>query len=231
VLGEREAAVVKALASVEPRSFGLSAFQVDATARILAAVQRPRASGIVVAAGTGTGKTLAFYLPAMALIAIHIDETYWPKVVAMYPRVELLKDHCSQAAVEARRAIQFAREETKRLGQPAIGTEHILLGILRCQQSPAVKALNALGVTHHAAKACIQPTMASGTPFVTVACGNAEEIARWSRSGIVVPTRVDDAGYATADPADLAAAVDEATGSLNRLREQFATKYSLPPCP
>jgi ATP-dependent Clp protease ATP-binding subunit ClpA len=66
--------------------------------------------------------------------------------------------------VEARRAIQFAREETKRLGQPAIGTEHILLGILRCQQSPAVKALNALGVTHHAAKACIQPTMASGTP-------------------------------------------------------------------
>jgi hypothetical protein len=28
-----------------------------------------------------------------------------------------------------------------------------------------------------------------------------------------------------------AAAVDEATGSLNRLREQFATKYSLPPCP
>ena len=66
--------------------------------------------------------------------------------------------------VEARRAIQFAREETKRLGQPAIGTEHILLGILRCQQSPAVKALNALGVTHQAAKACIQPTMASGTP-------------------------------------------------------------------
>jgi transposase-like protein len=63
--------------------------------------------------------------------------------------------------VEARRAIQFAREETKRLGQPAIGTEHILLGILRCQQSPAVRALNALGVTHHAAKACIQPTMAS----------------------------------------------------------------------
>jgi hypothetical protein len=27
------------------------------------------------------------------------------------------------------------------------------------------------------------------------------------------------------------AAVDEATGSLNTLREQFATKYALPPCP
>lgn len=49
---------------------------------------------------------------------------------------------------EARRAIQLAREEAKRLGQPAVGTEHILLGILRSQDSYAVKALNALGITH-----------------------------------------------------------------------------------
>jgi hypothetical protein len=27
-----------------------------------------------------------------------------------------------------------------------------------------------------------------------------------------------------------AAAVDEATGSLNTLRERFSTKYALPPC-
>lgn len=60
---------------------------------------------------------------------------------------------------EARRSIQFAREEAKILGQPAIGTEHILLGILRCQHSQAVKALNTLGVTHDAARRCMQPTM------------------------------------------------------------------------
>ena len=60
---------------------------------------------------------------------------------------------------EARRAIQFAREERKELGQSAVGTEHILLGILRCQESHAVKALNALGVTHVTAKACMQPTI------------------------------------------------------------------------
>src|SRR5947209_11484851 len=41
---------------------------------------------------------------------------------------------------EARRAIQFAREEAKRLDQPAVATEHILLGILRCDGSAAVKA-------------------------------------------------------------------------------------------
>jgi ATP-dependent Clp protease ATP-binding subunit ClpA len=60
---------------------------------------------------------------------------------------------------EARRSIQLARQEAKRLGQPAVGTEHILLGILRCHQSHAVRALNALGVTLEAARACLQTTM------------------------------------------------------------------------
>jgi transposase-like protein len=60
---------------------------------------------------------------------------------------------------EARRAIQFAREEAKRLGQPAVGTEHILLGILRCDDSLAAKALAAEGVTLDAARGCLQSTM------------------------------------------------------------------------
>jgi ATP-dependent Clp protease ATP-binding subunit ClpA len=62
---------------------------------------------------------------------------------------------------EARRTVQLAREEARRLAQPAIGTEHLLLGILRCQQSHAVKALAALGVTHQAAAGCLQTTIAS----------------------------------------------------------------------
>jgi ATP-dependent Clp protease ATP-binding subunit ClpA len=53
---------------------------------------------------------------------------------------------------EARRSIQLARDEAKQLGQPAVGTEHILLGILRCRGSQAVEALNTLGVTHEAAR-------------------------------------------------------------------------------
>jgi ATP-dependent Clp protease ATP-binding subunit ClpA len=60
---------------------------------------------------------------------------------------------------EARRSIQLAREEAERLGQPAVGTEHILLGILRCRQSHAVKALNTLGVTHERASQCLHTTM------------------------------------------------------------------------
>jgi hypothetical protein len=59
----------------------------------------------------------------------------------------------------ARRCIQFAREEAKRLAQPAVGTEHILLGILRCQGSQAVTVLNAEGVTLEAARGCLRTTL------------------------------------------------------------------------
>ncbi len=60
---------------------------------------------------------------------------------------------------EARQVMQFAREEAKRLGQPAVGTEHVLLGILHCRQSHAVKALNALGVTLESARRSLQTTL------------------------------------------------------------------------
>jgi transposase-like protein len=60
---------------------------------------------------------------------------------------------------EARQSIQFARQEAKRLGHQAIGTEHILLGILRCNRSHAVKALSALGVTHRTAVECLRTTL------------------------------------------------------------------------
>lgn len=60
---------------------------------------------------------------------------------------------------EARRSVALARQEAKSMGQPLIGTEHLLLGILRCQRSHAVKALNALGVTHDRALASLQTTL------------------------------------------------------------------------
>jgi hypothetical protein len=67
----------------------------------------------------------------------------------------------------ARQSIRFAREEAKRLAQPAVGTEHILLGVLRCGGSCAVSALNAEGVTLDAARACLHTTM-PGVPSSAV---------------------------------------------------------------
>jgi ATP-dependent Clp protease ATP-binding subunit ClpA len=76
---------------------------------------------------------------------------------------------------EARRSIQLAREEARQLGQPAVGTEHILLGILRCRGSYAVQALNALGVTHEAARLCVQPTMPGLNPDPVAPGGEAND--------------------------------------------------------
>ena len=84
---------------------------------------------------------------------------------------------------DARRSIQFAREEAARLSQPAIGTEHVLLGILRCQRSRAAKALGALGVTLESARLCLQTTLpglppgAGGGETVTVQAGRILERA------------------------------------------------------
>lgn len=87
------------------------------------------------------------------------------------------------ATADARRSIQFAREEAERLGQPAIGTEHVLLGILRCQRSSAAKALNAVGVTLENARLCLQTTLPGLPPggpdaqTVTVQAGRIIERA------------------------------------------------------
>jgi ATP-dependent Clp protease ATP-binding subunit ClpA len=76
---------------------------------------------------------------------------------------------------EARRSIQLARDEARQLGQPAVGTEHILLGILRCRGNHAVEALNALGVTHEAARVCVQPTMPGLTPGLASIDGEGDD--------------------------------------------------------
>jgi transposase-like protein len=75
------------------------------------------------------------------------------------PLAEALAGSRILATTDARRSIQFAREEAARLSQPAIGTEHVLLGILRCHRSGAAKALNALGVTLESARLCLQTTL------------------------------------------------------------------------
>jgi hypothetical protein len=63
---------------------------------------------------------------------------------------------------EARRCLGLAREEARAMGVGAVGTEHLLLGILRCRRSHAVHALRALGVTLERASGELQTTIADG---------------------------------------------------------------------
>ena len=47
----------------------------------------------------------------------------------------------------ALRALKAADEASARLGREYIGTEHLLIGLLEDQMSPAAQLLNHLGVT------------------------------------------------------------------------------------
>ena len=71
---------------------------------------------------------------------------------------------------EARRVLVLAQEEARALAHDFIGTEHLLLGILRHGKGPAPEALNVVGVTLDGARSriaqAVQPrgTTAVGSP-------------------------------------------------------------------
>lgn len=71
----------------------VSTFQVDSAKGVLDALSASEPTGVVVTAGTGSGKTLSFYLPMIAWIADQAPGRLGETVVlSLYPRVELLKD-------------------------------------------------------------------------------------------------------------------------------------------
>ncbi|WP_082570043.1 protein DpdJ [Mycobacterium sp. Root135] len=68
----------------------VSEFQARSLVRL--AQGRGGQRGTVIAAGTGSGKTLAFYLPALTQLAATPRPGGVPRIIAIYPRVELLRD-------------------------------------------------------------------------------------------------------------------------------------------
>ena len=81
----------------------ISGFQVRAARQVLTSAAIGRPTGIVVSAGTGSGKTLAFYMPAFVHLADLQDGRHWTRIVAVYPRTELLRDQLTTAFANARR--------------------------------------------------------------------------------------------------------------------------------
>jgi len=100
-------AVLQALLAGRGEECLLAEFQSRATHRILEGLAARRSNGTLVSAGTGSGKTLAFYLPAMARVgALRMRQGHgkcWVKLLAIYPRTELLRDQFAEVYAEARR--------------------------------------------------------------------------------------------------------------------------------
>ena len=89
-LGERWTASHEENLSSLLRGWSVSEFQARATERLLSAAGDR--GGTCVTAGTGAGKTLAFYLPALTHVLSVPGPAGTPRVVAIYPRTELLRD-------------------------------------------------------------------------------------------------------------------------------------------
>jgi len=60
---------------------------------------------------------------------------------------------------------------------------------------------------------------ASGTPFISTACGNAAEIAEWTQSGVIVATTQDGNGYVHAGSSSIADAIEDLLGDRGRLEK------------
>ena len=114
-LSELQKKVVDAIVSLpNGKEMRLANFQVRATENVLRQLRDGRRSGTIVCAGTGSGKTLSFYLPAFLSIAESIDGSDWTRCLAIYPRNELLKDQLSEAYGQARRLDSLLSSNRKR---------------------------------------------------------------------------------------------------------------------
>jgi glycosyltransferase involved in cell wall biosynthesis len=66
---------------------------------------------------------------------------------------------------------------------------------------------------------------ASGTPFISTACGNASEIAEWTHAGVIVATQQDGDGSVRADASSIADAIEDLLGERSRLEELRRSGY------
>ena len=112
------ASAVRAMLVQRGRTMMLSGFQVRATQRILRSIEERLELATIVCAGTGSGKTMAFYLPALASVYRHLitekPNEPWVKVVALYPRTELLKDQLREV-MQRIRALRANMPESERV--------------------------------------------------------------------------------------------------------------------
>lgn len=83
----------------------LSGFQERSIGAVLHALGTKKDCGVMVSAGTGSGKTLGFYLPALGWIMDRRSDASGPGVaaLALYPRGELLKDQLRAVLILTRR--------------------------------------------------------------------------------------------------------------------------------
>src|SRR3990172_9907648 len=73
-----------------------------------------------------------------------------------------MADRFDKLSVDARLALTAAQEDALRFNQKYVGTEHILLGLVRQDNGPAAKLLRGLGVDMERLPAAVRSHMERG---------------------------------------------------------------------
>ncbi len=110
----------------------------------------------------------------------------------------------------------------------------LLLDVPRSETLAAYKAadLFLFGSQLECSPLVLFEAVASKTPFISTACGNAEEIATWTGGGVIVPSKQSGNGTITAEVRAMAMIIEEllfdqhrretmAEAGFNAWREQF----------
>jgi hypothetical protein len=113
-LAPKQIVALRHLLGAHDPSSRLARFQVNATDQILGELGPDHSSSTIITAGTGSGKTRAFYIPALTDVAGALSNDPWTKVLAVYPRVELLKDQLAEVIGQAHRVYVELGEESSR---------------------------------------------------------------------------------------------------------------------
>jgi transposase-like protein len=122
-----------------------------------------------------------------------------------------------RVAPEARAAVQLAGEEATALGAVQLGSEHLLLGILRAGDGVAAAALRAAGVTLDGARLAATPTLA-GDDNGRGPDDRASAVTRYARQVFADAMRhaAGDRGHVIAVADLLRAALGDPDGGASR---------------
>ena len=101
-LRDEERRALRSMLTTADGELELARFQCEATEYIRERLADGSTAATMVCAGTGSGKTKAFYLPVISSVAADAasDSSRWARVLAIYPRNELLKDQFAEALAQ-----------------------------------------------------------------------------------------------------------------------------------
>jgi ATP-dependent Clp protease ATP-binding subunit ClpA len=121
--------------------------------------------------GGGTGMT---YLGALGVNGTKVQLDVEKTIV---PGPDVISLGKLPQTPRARKVIEYAMEEARSLNHNYVGTEHLMLGLIRESEGVAGVILKQHGVTLEAAKALIQPEERRAVPEVgTIACTASDRI-------------------------------------------------------